>query len=432
MLLIYTPEISTRTDYIFELIFQNELGIGYTVTKNKAKFEGYSAEKINYSYTQIGDELFIKASSLLSQSSIEKIDVPVEIKDGINVIFPDNESDTGFDIFSAVFYMVSRYEEYLPFTPDTHGRFKASDSLAYRNGFLQSPVVNKWISLLRTLLSSKFPALVFRTSTFNSIITYDIDIAYAYKGRDLKRSVGGVARDIITLQFQNVLRRLAAHQTKKDPWDVYDHLEDIITGSKLASIFFFLVADQSRYDKNIPFDHPEMIELVQKVAAFSQLGIHPSYNSMHHPEMILMEKLRLEELSGKKIIKSRQHYLRFTLPGTYNHLVKAGIMEDYSMGFADMPGFRAGTCTPFYFYDLKNERMTALKIFPTTFMDANFLYYSRTPPEKGFQVIMALLDEVKKAGGTFISIWHNNTVSDHGIFKGWKYVHDEMIKNIQL
>ena len=138
----------------------------------------------------------------------------------------------------------------------------------------------------------------------------------------------------------------------------------------------------------------------------------------------------MKKLSNKKITKSRQHYLRFTLPDTYNHLAAAGIKDDYSMCFADLPGFRAGTCTPFYFYDLKNEKQTTLKIFPATFMDGTFLYYLKSQPAESLQIIDDLINEVKKVEGTFISIWHNNTVSDDDEFKEWKRVHDEMVKRI--
>jgi hypothetical protein len=64
--------------------------------------------------------------------------------------------------------------------------------------------------------------------------------------------------------------------------------------------------------------------------------------------------------------------------------LEAGITEEYSMAFPEAPGFRAGTCKPFYFYDLKNEKVTDLKIFPVTCMDATFVYYLKQSPEKSF------------------------------------------------
>jgi hypothetical protein len=120
--------------------------------------------------------------------------------------------------------------------------------------------------------------------------------------------------------------------------------------------------------------------------------------------------------------------LKFILPDTFNSLLAAGITEDYSMGFADMAGFRAGTCKPFYFYDLKNEKQNGLKIFPITFMEST-LQISLHPNES-FEKIVSLLEEVKNVGGTFISLWHNHTISDTDEYKEWKNVHEKMVQKL--
>lgn len=430
MLLIYLPSITERSEYVFELIFKNEFGLEYITTADSKKFDEHQQEKINYSSANIGEEIFIKASSLLFEKSIKKINVPIETKHNVKVLFPDDTGDIGFDIFAAVFYMVSRYEEYLPSIPDEHGRFKASGSLAYQNDFLQYPVVNIWIRHLKNILQNKYPLLQFKQSSFKAIVTYDIDVAYAFKGRSIFRMAGGTARDVLTLKMKNVFNRISSVFNRKDPWDTYAFLQDMIFKNKLTPIFFFLLGDYSRYDKNLRYDHPLMKALINEISAFSDIGIHPSYKSSVVTEKILIEKSRLEKLSNKPITKSRQHYLRFSLPDTYNQLIAAGITEDYSMGFTGMPGFRAGICTPFYFYDLKNEKATGLKVFPVTFMEGTFITYLKLKPKESIEIISSLIDEIKKVDGTFISIWHNNTVSEDAEFKGWRWVHNGMIKKI--
>jgi len=430
MLLIYLPAVTPRSKYVFELIFKDETGIEYATTTDIKIFESHQQPKINYSGERISNGLFIKSSPLLFEDGIREMDVAVAQKLNTSVLFPNSDCDIGFDIFAAIFYMVSRYEEYLPFSPDKHGRFKAADSLAYKNNFLQYPVVNIWIKHFKKQLRERFPALQFQHETFKAIVTYDIDIAYSFKGKGFLRSAGAAITDVFKLNFKNVYKRITSIFKKKDPWDVYDCLRDIIKTNKLNSIFFFLLGDYSRYDKNIHHAHPEMIRLIKKVLAFSETGIHPSYRSSVQPEKILIEKKRLEDIVDQRITKSRQHYLRFNLPGTYNQSIAAGITEDYSMVFADMPGFRAGICTPFYFYDLKHERSTSLKIFPITFMEGSYIYYLKLQPAESLQIIEALINEVKKVEGLFITIWHNNTVSEDGEFKEWKWVHDEMIKRI--
>jgi len=433
MLLIYLPQISSRTQYIFDTIFINEFGIRYNTTDNIALFENYTEEKINYSANRITNEFFIKANPILTENFLREVEIPVSEKDQIKILFPNNEEcNVGFDIFSSAFYMLSRYEEYLPFTPDKYGRFKAEDSLAYTNNFLQIPIVNKWIELFKNLLQKKFPSLKFKSSKFEAIVTYDIDVAFKFKGRSFKRNAGSTIKDLLKLDFKNIQTRLKTLRNKcKDPWDVYDYLHETITRNNLQSIFFFLLGDNSVYDRNLRYDNPVMKNLINQIQSFSEIGIHPSYYSSIVPGKIATEKERLENISAQTITKSRQHYLKLTFPETYNSLLSCGITEDYSMGFAQLPGFRAGTCKPFYFYDLKNEKITALKIYPITCMEASFIYYSKISPAKALVEILNLLKEVKKVDGTFISIWHNDNLEDDKLNKKWYSVHNSMISQIK-
>jgi hypothetical protein len=432
MLLIYLSETSPRSEYIFDKIFTHEFGIKYSTTSSIEGFESHNEEKINYSANRFKDEFFIKASSLLLENTTMNIDVPIKEKNQAKVLFPNNEScDVGFDIFASVFYMLSRYEEYLPFTPDKHGRFKATDTLAYQNNFLHLPLVDVWITYFKNILQKKFSALKFTSSHFKAIVTYDIDVAYKYKGRAFKRTAGATLKDLLGLDFKNIKNRIQTlYYNKKDPWDTYDYLEELIVSNSLDSIFFFLLGDKSKQDRNLNYKNPFVKKLIDQIKLFSEIGIHPSYKTSQSPEKILIEKQRLEKIAEKKINKSRQHFLKFTLPETYNSLIKAGITEDYSMGFPYTPGFRAGTSKPFYFYDLKNERSTALKIFPVTFMEGNFTEKKYSSDEKILEAILKLIDEVKNVDGTFISIWHNHTVSETSEFKDWRSIHDKMIKQL--
>lgn len=431
MLLIYLPEFSARCEYVFDLIFKYESGTEYRLTTNLIDFQNYSEEKINYSPSRIGDEFFIRSSSLLFEKEIKTQEIKVGKRDQTTVLFINNEDDLGLDIFSAVFYLVSRYEEYLPFTPDEFGRFKAEDSLAFQNDFLHLPVVNIWINIFLKALQKKFSSLKIMSTSFNTILTYDIDVAYKFAGRSFGRTIGSTAKDLLSLNFKNIAERIQTlSKSKKDPWDVYNDLKKIILKNKLQSVFFFLLSDKTKHDRNLNYQNPVMKSLVNKVRGFSEIGIHPSFYSSVFSQKILIEKERLENLSAKKVTKSRQHYLKFILPGTYNSLLAAGITEDYSMGFSKMHGFRAGTCKPFYFYDLKNENATNLKIFPITFMEGTFMNDLR--PEDTLQKIWGLLQEVKNVGGTFIPLWHNHTISQTDEYSAWKNVHDQMIETILL
>jgi hypothetical protein len=168
--------------------------------------------------------------------------------------------------------------------------------------------------------------------------------------------------------------------------------------------------------------------VLQKIAVNHPVGIHPSYFSNISPEEIAFEKDELVFQIDKEIIISRQHYLMLDLPKTYRNLIAAGLKEDYTLAFADVAGFRASTCTPFFWYDLEKEEITDLKLFPTTVMDQTLKRYMALSIDKANLVIEELMENVKKVNGTFISLWHNESVDDFKGWKGWKKVYLNMLK----
>ena len=302
MLLIYLPGKSSRCDYIFDLIFLNEFGLDYRVTTDITEFEYHPDEKINYSHSRISNAFFIRASSLVFENQIRRQEISVERKHETTVLFPNDNDDLKFDIFSAVFYLISRYEEYLPFAADKFGRFNAEDSLAYKNDFLHLPIADIWINIFKNALQKRFPSLRIKPRVFNTIVTYDIDVAYKYRGRGFLRTTGSILKDILFFKIKNIGERIdVLRKNQKDPWDVYADLATLILRNNLKSVFFFLMADKSKHDRNLNYQDPAMKELVSDIAKLSEIGIHPSFFSSSFPEKILIEKKRLENLSEKNI-----------------------------------------------------------------------------------------------------------------------------------
>ncbi|HZI68692.1 MAG TPA: hypothetical protein VFD44_03230, partial [Hanamia sp.] len=333
MLLIYLPQNSPRTQYVFDLIFSEEFGMVYRTTNSKEEFANFTEEKINYSEERIGETFFIKSSGLLWESGINQKQISVEERNSMKVIFSNESADLGFDIFSAVFFMLSRYEEYLSAERDKFGRFQAKQSLAYKNDFLQKPVVNIWIENLKSVFKNRFPGLQFKQESFNALITYDVDVAYKFKGRSFGRNLGSALKDIAGFNIKNFKVRIQTLlRGAKDPWDVYEEVQQLLSKNQLPSVFFFLLADKSEHDRNLDYKHPVMKQLIQQISSFTKTGIHPSFHTSTLPGKIKEEKERLESISGKMVTKSRQHYLKFQLPETYDFLISNGITEDYSMG----------------------------------------------------------------------------------------------------
>jgi hypothetical protein len=160
----------------------------------------------------------------------------------------------------------------------------------------------------------------------------------------------------------------------------------------------------------------------------AEIGIHPSFASNAQPDKLSKEIVRLAKTSRREVKKSRQHFLKLQFPQTYRQLLENDITDDYTMGFAQTTGFRAGTCTAFRFYDLDREEATKLRVHPFAVMDATLKYYMQITPEESRAHIQSLINEVKAVNGTFISLWHNESLSDYKQWQGWKNLYEEMVR----
>lgn len=428
MLLIHTEKDSRRIEYIFSLIFSDIFGIEYWVTNDKQVFAEYIGPKLSYGASPLKDELHIKSVGLLFETDVRKQDIHVFPTEDSKAFFKTGDTVLGFDIFAAAFYLLSRYEEYLPHQADKHGRFQAEDSIAYKEGFLAQPVVNKWIIRLKTFLSERFPELHFREQHFTFIPTVDIDQAFAFKHKSVPRVVYSLLKNIgntdsLKYRWGVLMGR------EKDPFDQYLEFERLHHKYLLRPIFFFLLG---RYnprtdDININPSNPVFRKVIRSVAKVADIGIHPSYASHSDAYIIAEEKRKLEQITSMKVVKSRQHFLKMKLPLTYRSLIQCGIEEDYTMGYASQLGFRAGICSPFFFFDLEKNEPTSLKVFPFCVMDTTFKTYLKTNPEQSLELVSELLQEVKKVNGTFISLWHNESLSNYGRWEGWGDLYEQIL-----
>lgn len=411
MLLIYTHQLTNRIHYTFNLIFKSILGIDYKITIDEKELRIHNGGKISYSKKNVSDEIFFPCDELLFEKGIRKI----------------NSLPT--DPFALAFFLVSRYEEYFPFLPDKYDRFSATQSMVHQKGLLQKPTINILANEIREKILERYPDFVFPEKKYLFRPTIDIDNAYAYLGKNLARTFGGYTRAILKGDWNDFRqRRKVLSAQLNDPYDTYSIQKEIHIKYNLNPIYFFLLGNWGKYDKNIPHNSPLMIALVNYLSENAETGIHPSFASNAKPEKIKIEKERLEKITGNSITKSRQHFLMLKFPDTYRHLIAAGIKEDYTMGYADETGFRAGICTPFKWYDLEKEEETKLTIHPFAIMDGTLNNYLKLSPNKAIEKAAQIISEIKKVNGEFILIWHNETFSDWREWKGWKNVYEEIIK----
>ena len=431
-MLIYTHIITARSRYIFKLLFAHLLEQEVELTDNLAVFEATGTPKLVYTNERLAAELYIQAHPLLAEVGLRNIHPDVFENRNYKAFFAGC-GDLPFDIFAASFYLLSRYEEYFHTDRDQFQRFQAKNSLAFRHGFLHQPVINYWLEELKKLLAGKYPLLQFKSSPFTATMSFDIDVAYAYKGRGITRNVLSACRNLLTFNFTSIYEKIKVLGGKKeDPFDSYSYIQKTLVSSTVDHIFFFLLAKQvTAFDRNIATSSPILQQLVRAVASFSKLGIHPSYYSSENNGYLRQEKQTLERILNSPVTASRQHYLRFKLPETYVQLLNEGITDDYSMGYAELPGFRAGICTPFLFYNLLTEEETSLTIHPITYMEGSFIEDMKLDTQQSIEEIKRLIATVKEVNGAFLCIWHNHTLSDYSIYKGWRKPYEETLRLIK-
>ena len=430
MILIYTHKITPRVRYIFKHIFTRTLLIPVDFTSKVEEFVAHNGPKITYTKTPLGNEFFVKSNDLLFEQGVNDMEIVIQKWEEIPCFFKTGpKSSIPYDIFAASFYLISRYEEYLPHVKDKHGRYTAEQSLAYKYKFLEKPVVDIWAFKMLKVLKEKFPDYEYKNRSFEFISTIDIDNAFAYKHKSLVRSVGGFLNDLVHLRLINVWNRFAVtFKIKKDPFDTFDKILKVRKEQDIKTIFFFLIGDYTTFDTNVSASKTKYRLLIKEMVDYAKVGLHPSYFTMNNAELLKKEKIRLEHIINMPIQRSRQHYLRFSLPETYQNLIDLEVEEDYSMGYASNVGFRASTCTPFYFYDLDFEIQTPLKVFPFALMDTTLNDYMKLTPKQSLGRIRDLKNEVKAVNGTFITLFHNESLSDYDRWKGWKRLYDSMIK----
>ena len=428
--LVYTHKLTNRNSYMFRLFFRELLGLDLVMTDRINDFAAATGPKVSYGEEPISDELFFYARSLVFETGIVEQNISVFTWEGNEVFYATGKNSAlPFDPFCCGFYLVSRYEEYLPHIRDSNDRFDAHNSLAYQHNFLSKPVVNQWAELIRKKLVEKYPALVFPIKNFRFQPTIDIDNAYAYREKGFMRTVGGYAKAILKFDLEDVrMRTRVLLGLRNDPYDTYAYQLALQKKYSLKPIYFFLLGDYGLNDKNISSQNHNFRQLICHLSDYAEVGVHPSFGSNKDPLKLQVEIGRLKNIVHRDIFQSRQHFLMLKFPSTYRNLLARDITADYSMGFANEVGFRAGICSPFNFYDIDLERETTLRIHPFAAMDATLNLYMRLTPNEAFDKVKNLIIEIKKVNGVFTSLWHNETLSDEKQWKGWKKVYEDIIE----
>lgn len=312
---------------------------------------------------------------------------------------------------------------------DEHARVRTPTLLASRKGWLDRPILDEVAIAFASQLASRFSVLPPIRRKYTHFATLDVDNGFKYLGRPLWRTLGSAGRDLLHGRMGELIDRMSTHLgTGHDPYDIYGDFHRMTEGNADRVIANFLVAQRGEFDHAVGLSSRLMVERMLSMATWADVGVHPSYRSSERPELIASERDALAAVIGRPVTSSRQHFLRFNDPETFLEQERIGIKEDHSVGLHDAIGFRAGTCTPFPFYDVRNDRETDLMIFPFQVMDSAMAYKMKLTPDDAIAAAKRIIDQVKAVQGTFIGVWHERFISDHGAEKGWRHMVEETIR----
>lgn len=429
-MLVYSADNGPRFTYITSYFLGKLCGLSVSITNDPEELQNYQGLALCYHEEKLSPgSIHVKPCGLVSEKGIRAQDMVVGNWGELPCFF-STDGDIPFDILSASFFLITRYEEYLPHEKDLYGRYPHTSSLASRKNFLHLPLVDLWAAEFRKMIPASEAGIQQRSFSF--VPSYDIDMAWAYLHKGFVRNLGGFVRSLASGNWQQLKKRWEVLRgIRRDPSDVYEWLDALHLRYSLKPFYFFLVAEKnSEYDKNIPPSNSKMQSLVSYHALGYKTGIHPSWQSRTNLALFKNEIRTLETLSGLPVTNNRFHYVAFNLPDDYRKLLDHGIDSDFSMGYGTINGFRASVSIPFPWYDLELETTTALMVHPYCWMDANSFYEQLYTPAQAFTELKSYHDVVKSVKGQLMTISHNNFLSDEPGFEGWKEVYEIFLDQV--
>ncbi len=410
MILVFVDEITPRITYVFDFIFKVR-GFDYELTTDEQLFQESTDKKLNYTRKE-KEGLNILPSQLLFEHEIHHYTVAKSK-------FLDTEClsfDGVTDIVASVFYVLTRFEEYTSSQKDEHGRFPFSESCLQKYEWIEQAICDRWAHFILKELDIDKP-----NYSTQIVPTFDIDNTFAYRLKEGKYKILSILKDVIYMDFSRLTERRRVLKGEVDPYDTFSTIKNIAKKFSNTTIFW-LVGERAEKDRNIPLSNREHQRLVKEMDTVASVNLHPSYFSNGDKRIIVKEKKELEKVLDREVLCSRQHFLRFQLPTTFQSLIEAGFFHEYSMGFAENVGFRCGTARSHFWFDLSTDAVTELKIHPFVYMDGTLNEYMHLSIEESKVKIEELYQEVQQQGGDFVFLWHNETIGDYKKWKGWSEV----------
>lgn len=392
--ILYAERRSPRLEYVCYVIRQVMPHLDIQLTTSWADYDGVI---FSYGVHKPGAQ-YIPDSALLWQTG--HTSYTIDLPDPDAQSFFENNT-CSFDLFSAIFYITTRYAEYSK-QKDAHGRFLSSFLSDVEQEYISTPVIHKWIKIIYTDLDLSWTPLEHSLE-----LSCDIDFPLKYKNKGF---------------LKNMIATISG-----DPYDTYN-IFNTLAQKYNADLMYFIPAglEKNEYDLSPPLTDRSVIEVLEKIRHIP-IGLHPSHASSIHPEKIKEEKVALQSAVGRALNRSRMHYLHMELSETYRALIDAGLFADYTMGYADCPGWRNGLAVPIRWYDVDTDHTTDLMVHPLIVMDMTLNKYQDATPETAIVTIDRLKTEHKMYGGCWHVLWHNSSFDRRAGWDGWRVVLEHML-----
>ncbi len=328
------------------------------------------------------------------------------------------------DIFGGIFFLLARYEEAVEgVVHDRFGRFSATASLAFRESFLERPLVDEYVEILWSMILRLRPGLQRREHRYALHVSHDVDVPFLGCGVPLDRLLRGAAGDLFVRRSPSrAARRLASRLLRRDdidPGNTFGFLMDSSERAGAVAEFYFMATDRTcPLDATYDLEAPEIRGLISAIHSRGhRIGLHPGYETFLDVARTRDEFERLKRSCDRFGVRQdrwggRQHYLRWRSPDTWQNWEEAGLDYDASVGFADHVGFRAGTCREFPVFNLRTGSMLALREKPLVAMDRTLLdpAYMGLSPVDCLATMKSLAATCRRFGGTLSILWHNTSL----------------------
>ena len=312
-----------------------------------------------------------------------------------------------FDFIGLIFFMLSRIEERNANQTDKHDRFLSTSSFAFKNNWLDIPVVDECAQKIAQLIVGKRVSPV---SKYRVLLTHDVDKlkGYHYFAEPLRYAIG----DFIKRgQGLSSLKRLSAYRSN-EPWASVNCLMGLSEQYGLESSFFFMGPSSESMDSPYALTmRPLLKHLVRHIVGKGHtVGFHPGYYTHRNETEFLKQKNSLEQLTGLNLSHGRQHVIRYDCSETPKIWSDSGMTNDFTLFFPDKIGFRNGSCKTYYSYDLKNRKIlpleqTATSIAEFSLLDARYNSYSVS---EALALCEPIIERVRKHNGDLVILFHTH------------------------